>query len=169
MVSYIWRLYYLYYLYDLYDRKDFELLERNLRPETVGAKARLAWSISVTRERATVELSKSRDFQNPIRFESNLGETTTEPLRLGDNFWRVSFDGKNWSETQKFVVEGQFLANAQPHLDTTTVKVPLLSGHTAMSIVVIKSSRNGQNQSSSMSSHPSHPRRQNYYGRSEVA
>jgi len=127
-VSYTWK------LYDLYEKKDLELIERHPLPESVQAPIKLTWSTAKTPGKSYVQLSNNADFQKALKLESSSGEVVASPVSLGENYWRVSYDGDNWSDTQRFSVDAHLLPNAAPELNTSLVEVPLIFNHARVSV-----------------------------------
>lgn len=101
--------------------------ERNDRPQVVPISQELRWASSQTLD-SLVQVSPTEDFQLSKNFTSSSGAVQISDAQLGENYWRVSADkGQNWSVSQKFLVKGQFLKNAQPLIVKAVENVPLVT------------------------------------------
>ncbi len=113
-------------LYDLYEQKNGRLAFRQVRPVLVNFPVPIEWETTERPVRIYGQLSATPDFTNiPQAFseDAELGSGTFSRSLLGDNYYRLSADGKVWSETSQFRVIARPLDYAPPRL---TVKADQL-------------------------------------------
>jgi hypothetical protein len=100
---YVWK------LEDLYTNQGLNLRPRSRPAGEVGFERELFWEHSGSGP-FSVQLSGREDFANEGLFLLSKGtKLTLKRVRLGDTFWRVSFDRKRWSEAGHFVLEPRYL------------------------------------------------------------
>lgn len=131
VIPYIWK------LYDLYARTEMLLAERAAPPELVETLVKINWRTHRPDKKPktdSVELSQVPDMETPTRFDSNSGSMEFTQVYLGNNFWRVSSDGKNWSEIQRFEVRPQFLPGMRPEIVSFASRFPLVGPSASISV-----------------------------------
>lgn len=127
---------YTWKLYDLYKQDGFQLIEHEQEPDSIPLTATLSWADGKGKD-TYVELSNQIDFKNSSTMESSQGFVTTNTLHMGENFWRISYDKKNWSEAQTLFVRSSLLPNARPDVKLTSHEI-LLVGDKANTMVSLK-------------------------------
>lgn len=127
---YIWR------LHDIYDIKGVMLTEKNMLPTSVKQPHSVAWS-DAFETNTIVELSTDSTFAAKQRTVSNTGGITFRQLNLGPNYWRVSVDeGKSWSRTELFTVNGQFSEESRPRITRFGENIPLINKSSSIELDV---------------------------------
>ena len=81
-----------------------------------------------------IEISQNSDFQDPQKFETSDHELELTQLKIGTSFWRISFDGSNWSPVEKFEVVPGFAVNLVPQVRFQNHKIVLNSQKVVTSI-----------------------------------
>jgi hypothetical protein len=74
-----------------------------------------------------VQISSNSQFQNAETVHAEGTSLTQQTVYVGDNFWRISRDGKKWSETQQFQVVSGFLRET-PELILPTDDIQMVQG-----------------------------------------
>ena len=108
-------------LYDVYEMNDSGGVKRRLSPpsrlsltRTFQSKVNKGDEI-ILGAQVHGKLSQNPSFDSEaISFQSNQSALFTKEVFSGENYWRISLDGKSWSETFRFKVESKDLdANIQ--------------------------------------------------------
>ncbi len=126
-VRYIWK------LYDLYEQKDQQLEEKKSPPQKVSATYKVSW-LPDENPLTYIELSNDENFKNNFSDQSTVASFDFNQLSVGENFWHLSHDQKNWSPTEKFSVETDFLTNAEPTAESPTAPIPLITQATKVQL-----------------------------------
>ena len=108
-------------LYDVYEMNGSGGVKRRLSPPSRLSLTRYFQSkvsqgqVTISGHKIHGEISSSPSFeQEAISFQSNQSVLFTKEVFPGENYWRISLDGKLWSETFSFKVESKDLdANIQ--------------------------------------------------------
>lgn len=104
------RVLYHWKLHDLYETREGQLIRRDPVPDQISLSHEIQWTSPKGKGFATT-VHHSPD----LLFASRVVEhrSVTDELNLGgvftgENYWRASGDGRNWSKTQRFIVETDF-------------------------------------------------------------
>lgn len=103
---YVWK------MEDFYRQEGDLLQPRKDPPMEVSADRKLVWThessgpflVQISPDN---EFSKSREFISSPKLVLELNK-----LRVGETFWRVSADGKRWSDAKTFKIEAKFLGSS---------------------------------------------------------
>lgn len=111
--NYVWK------LYDLYNLKNGSLVPKDFPVTSVHLSHEISWPQVVPTRATSIQVSSTSDFT----LGQSIRTTSDSKLRLpevfiGNNYWRASFDQRNWSDVQQFQVIPQFLP------DRPTLKSP---------------------------------------------
>lgn len=101
---------YVFRLNDFYQIENQRLILRRELPRDVPVEVPLNWEHPVVSGPFRIQLAGTEDFSSDRRFLSS-GEPglVLETALLGDNYWRVTYNGLAWSDARMFRVEGRFL------------------------------------------------------------
>jgi hypothetical protein len=108
-LTYAWR------VYDLYDQDEFVLTPKTEFPSKVQKSHRVSW----TKDKAPrfyLQLAREANFAGAEIVEVQGNSYEFKEVFLGENFWRVSEDQKNWTEPNRFSVASEFLKDPPPEV-----------------------------------------------------
>lgn len=120
--SYIWK------LHDLFVQGEDSISERRPRPVLVPIEYPLSWRSS-HKGNFRVQISNAPTFDEPKMiktYEADSNETVLSKAYLGKTYWRVSPDGKTWSETESINVMVRTLKGANQRFEQDSVRTALL-------------------------------------------
>ncbi len=103
-------LFYTSQLYDFYEKKENVLARKDQRPNYVNFQKKLSWITQGDVPKIFGQLSATPGFDKSVLpFESPQNEFLLNHTFLGENHWRLSIDGKNWTTASKFFVKSTLL------------------------------------------------------------
>lgn len=120
--SYIWK------LHDLFVQGEDSISERRPRPVLVPIEYPLSWK-SNHKGSFRVQISNGPTFDDPKlikTYEADSSETILTKAYLGKTYWRVSSDGKIWSEPDSIHVMVRTLKGANQHFEQDSIQTALL-------------------------------------------
>lgn len=122
-VPYTWR------LYDLYNDDNGLLRDRIPQPDRVSRTVNLKWSVENESVPLTISLDHSQfaDFKVSSLAQHKGKEGALTEVFIGDNFWRISYDGQVWSEVQSFRVEPGLLPLGKLQVTRQHTSIPLVT------------------------------------------
>lgn len=116
---------YIYYdkVYDIYKHQSgVNWTVREPREKFLRMSILLTWKVTGDPQVLFGQHATTAQFANPYQFESMGTSFATKEVFLGENYWRISKDNKNW-ETAHFTVHNRPIPSAPPQLN---VKVDYL-------------------------------------------
>ena len=138
---------YTWHFYDWYKNKTFTVEPRPSPSADVDLHVPLAWKKAATAKPTIVQWSRTPDFTQATSMQAAEQSFNLESAQIGENYWRISFDGTNWSPAEKFTVKPRFLDRGEPSAkigkhrivltkDVAKVSVHLSSRYNARGFVV---------------------------------
>ena len=122
-------LYYTWKLEDHFEAKGNQLVEKPYSPHKVALTHTLSWFQSEDLL-SFIEISDEPKFTRAARSQPAANSFLLKQVFVGDNYWRASQDGKLFSPTETFKVEGRFATEATPKAATAVSQVPLVEAST---------------------------------------
>jgi hypothetical protein len=116
------RIQYTWKLYDVYEQKENQLVPRAQLASQVRLNVPLEWTNGAGLP-VQVMVSENPSFDPRLEYKALGTPFILNQVQVGDNFWKVSFDGQTWSAPQTFSVLTNYLANAEPSVTDTDRKV----------------------------------------------
>lgn len=92
------------------------LIERSPRPKWIKRKFVLDTS-SHHNDPVDVQVANEPKFDTPWTFHSSESAVSVNKVYVGDNFWRITRNGKTWTAPQKLTVEASLLKDAEPRVE----------------------------------------------------
>jgi len=95
---------------ELYNISRGQAIPRDPFPITAHERVALSWEETPAVDRVMVQISRSANFDQGLLQETgSFGSATLTEVYPGDNFWRVSHDGKTWSAAERFFVKTRYI------------------------------------------------------------
>lgn len=126
-LNYYWK------LYDHFILIGNELFEREEPVPFVNIPNKISWS-HIANKPAMLEWADNPRFLKKTSFQAPANGFDLNKAFIGDNYWRVSFDGLEWSKPQKFTLNTDFVPRAEPVPDSLYYEVPFLSDSLSLSV-----------------------------------
>ncbi len=121
---------------DIYNiQKNQQLADRENKPFRVPLNHPLKWKSSKS-SKAYIEVATNSNFDGKFQYVSDSETLQLTESFIGENFWRVSFDDRNFSQPERFFVDTKFLRNSEPSVVTSVNRVPLISDLSWISVLL---------------------------------
>ena len=109
--------FYISQFYDFYDKKDGTIIRKDQRPNYVSFQKKLSWQTQGDVTKIYGQISSTSGFDKSVLpFENSQKEFMLNHLFLGENYWRLSIDGTNWTPASKFFVKSMSLPVELPKI-----------------------------------------------------
>lgn len=104
-------------LYDIYENENQTLKKRKELPIAVNIKIPLHWRVQGSIDKVYGQISNEENFSQLIQtFETIGSDYEAQKIFIGDNYWRVSTDQKNWGTINRFNLIADFVPYPPPSI-----------------------------------------------------
>lgn len=123
-------------LYDVFENRSGKLVRRDRQKTIFNFPVAVKWSLEGKPSQVFGQVSPMENFSSIPDFFRSPAQTLSGTFRktnLGQNFYRLSTDGKTWTKPQTFDVQTKYLESSAPHLKLASHKFFILENQVTIS------------------------------------